>query len=129
MQQAQGIAKSGAKVLRLNFFTKFKLWYFYWATVQKIPAFGNTQNDVRNPAQSQPRAWAFVHRDGGFPKRCTRPAGLRTSDGFAKGKTLRKAAVPLCAMPPKNIVKNENKHYFYNNTFINFKFLCCLFPR
>ena len=52
-------------------------------------------NDVRNPAQSQPRAWAFVHRDGGFPKRCTRPAGLRTSDGFAKGKTLRKAAVPL----------------------------------
>ena len=39
----QGIAKSGAERLRLNFFTKFKLWYFYWATVQKLPAFGNTQ--------------------------------------------------------------------------------------
>jgi hypothetical protein len=94
------------------------LYFHFWFAVARTDT--NTFSDVRNPAQSQPRAWAFVHRDGGFPKRCTRPAGLRTSDGFAKGKTLRKAAVPLAARLAERTIKTER------NQIKNFRLKFCL---
>ena len=83
-------------------------WFSSRLSVCSSPHLAKPFSDVRNPAQSQPRAWAFVHRDGGFPKRCTRPAGLRTSDGFAKGKTLRKAAVPLAAIKTEFALYNPH---------------------